>query len=267
MKSFISNCGYERVSIKIKHKERKFSVHRLVAIAFIPNPENKSQVNHIDGNKLNNNASNLEWNTASENNFNKYVTCLGIGRHGLKSHYSKYKKKDIITACEMMESGIYTYKEISLYTGINIGMLYRIQTRKSWIDISIAYDVENCKSNKNKKSYTPEQYEIAFKLFEDNELSIYDIGDKSGIRYNTLINILNGSFKSKFGYLYEMYDISKYSTNHPLPDFSDEAKKLIDCEINRCTKTTVIINLIHDKYGYNPDRIRHYIHFLKHNKK
>lgn len=52
-----------RISIRGRH----YSIHRLVAQAFIPNPENKSQVNHKDGNPLNNNVENLEWSTPQEN--------------------------------------------------------------------------------------------------------------------------------------------------------------------------------------------------------
>lgn len=59
--------GYYRVSL-IKNKKRKHKrVHRLVAEAFIPNIENKPQVNHIDGNKQNNCVDNLEWATRDEN--------------------------------------------------------------------------------------------------------------------------------------------------------------------------------------------------------
>ena len=57
--------------IKTTINQKSFSVHRLVALAFIPNIENKEFVNHIDGNKTNNKLTNLEWATCLENNIHK----------------------------------------------------------------------------------------------------------------------------------------------------------------------------------------------------
>lgn len=63
----IDKNNYEEVGL-IKNGKRKYiRVHRLVAAAFIPNPENKPQVNHKDGNPRNNHVDNLEWNTGFEN--------------------------------------------------------------------------------------------------------------------------------------------------------------------------------------------------------
>lgn len=59
--------GYQRFRISVNGKKTTFKLHREVAKAFIPNPNNLPQVNHIDGNKSNNKADNLEWTTSKEN--------------------------------------------------------------------------------------------------------------------------------------------------------------------------------------------------------
>lgn len=68
----ISDRGYALVTLCKNGKTKHFQVHRLVAEAFIDNPKNKPQVNHIDGNPLNNCKENLEWATAQENIRHKY---------------------------------------------------------------------------------------------------------------------------------------------------------------------------------------------------
>ena len=67
MKQRENEFGYLSIGLSKNNKQKKFKVHRLVAQAFIPNPNNYPQVNHIDGNKKNNNIENLEWVTAKEN--------------------------------------------------------------------------------------------------------------------------------------------------------------------------------------------------------
>lgn len=63
----ISNSGYKMATISIGGKAMTVYPHRLVAAAFVPNPSGKREVNHIDGNKFNNSAENLEWVTPKEN--------------------------------------------------------------------------------------------------------------------------------------------------------------------------------------------------------
>lgn len=57
----VNNCGYHRIILYDKGKKQRIFIHRLVATLFIPNPNNYSEVNHIDGNKNNNQVTNLEW--------------------------------------------------------------------------------------------------------------------------------------------------------------------------------------------------------------
>ena len=72
LKQEITHDGYRRVTLYDHGKSKHYPVHRLVAEAFIPNPENKPTINHIDGDKNNNHVSNLEWSTRSENSKHAY---------------------------------------------------------------------------------------------------------------------------------------------------------------------------------------------------
>jgi hypothetical protein len=90
------HSGYIYLRVNIK----KYSLHRLVALAFIENPNNKPFVNHIDGNKTNNNVSNLEWTTCSENNLHNYKIGLNKG----------HKRK--IIQCNLQMNEIKTFETI-----------------------------------------------------------------------------------------------------------------------------------------------------------
>lgn len=73
--------GYCEISLHKNGKEYRFKVHRLVALHFIPNPLNKPEVNHKDGNKLNNCYHNLEWVTSVENKQHAWKNSLYTSKH------------------------------------------------------------------------------------------------------------------------------------------------------------------------------------------
>lgn len=76
MSAYADSVGYMHVTLCKDGKQKAMGVHRIVALTFIPNPENKSQVNHIDGDKSNNHVDNLEWVTAAENNEHAWQNSL-----------------------------------------------------------------------------------------------------------------------------------------------------------------------------------------------
>lgn len=98
LKSHINKMGYETIATKIGGRKGIsvcFRVHRLVAEAFIQNPEGKPQVNHIDGVKTNNQTTNLEWVTARENVLHAYKTGLATPTLGESQGQSKLTEGDV----------------------------------------------------------------------------------------------------------------------------------------------------------------------------
>lgn len=79
IKHQLSRNGYVRVELSCDGKGRKYLLHRLLAKAFVPNPENKPCVNHKNGDKADNTLENLEWVTRSENQIHAYRTGLQKG--------------------------------------------------------------------------------------------------------------------------------------------------------------------------------------------
>ena len=87
--------GYVKCGIAIHGCSCRFRVNRLVAEAFVPNPENKPTVNHIDGNKDNNHADNLEWCTLSEQMHHAYEHGLKKPMQGTNHSMSKLTEEEV----------------------------------------------------------------------------------------------------------------------------------------------------------------------------
>lgn len=84
--------NYLQVHLSKKNKAKMITVHRLVAEAFLPNPNNLPQINHIDGDKLNNNVNNLEWCTAKENINHSWGLGLSKPYYFPKGYLTEYSK-------------------------------------------------------------------------------------------------------------------------------------------------------------------------------
>lgn len=125
--------------LRVKVIDRLYFVHRLVAQAFLPNPEDFPIVNHKDGNPLNNDVSNLEWVTHAENISHAYREGIAISKKGEDHHFHKLKEVEVIWILKNYQKGSREFgrKPLARKFGVSHQTIKHIIDRKRWKHIQL----------------------------------------------------------------------------------------------------------------------------------
>ena len=126
-----NQSGYCMVNLTKDRKSKTRYVHRLVAEAYLENPDNLPQVNHIDGNKDNNSVDNLEWCSSSHNNQHALDTGLREGQKGETNSQAKITEREIHEIIHMMLQG---FANVEIASSFNLHDRYvsLIRGKKRW---------------------------------------------------------------------------------------------------------------------------------------
>lgn len=178
--------GYKRVCLSSESKKRWFSVHRLVAMAYIPNPKGLPEVNHIDGDKGNNNLYNLEWVTSQENK----VHSIKTGLRELQEFRIDRKLPDSLVhdICTKVEQG-YRNIDIANMLGIERHVVKNIKSGTQYKDIVSQYNFTGLTKSKYKMSTS--KIDKLCELLSENR-SDEDICERMNISKETLNGIKRG---------------------------------------------------------------------------
>lgn len=136
LKTRVKDDGYILVTLGGKNER----LHRVVCITYHKNPDNKPEVNHLDGDKGNNHKDNLEWVTSKENK--DHAWSLGLYKDVCENHHSAvYTDEQIHKACKMMEDG-YRNKDVAEILHIDKDAVSHIRRGSLWKDISKDYNLK-----------------------------------------------------------------------------------------------------------------------------
>lgn len=132
LKPWLIGNGYEMVMLYKNGKAKKFLVHRLIAQTFIPNKNNQPEVDHKNGNRLDNRSCNLEWVSSHKNKLRAWDLHLYDNLVGSKHHLSKLNESDIAQIREMVNVQGITQKKISEQFNVSPMTISLIISRKTW---------------------------------------------------------------------------------------------------------------------------------------
>lgn len=188
LKPYLEKDGHLRYSKKINGKDVKETIHKMVTNAFIPNPENKPEVHHKDGDELNNDVTNLMWVTRDEHakltaQLNQYIG----NRGSFNGKSTKYTDEQIELVCKLLEENELYPKEICKAAGISYSEFQHIVHRpESWSYIKEKYNISEY--NKFQRlEYTDEQKNEFIKIRNEHpEYTLKYISNLMNIRYETI---------------------------------------------------------------------------------
>lgn len=123
--------GYRRIGLCKEGKKTDSRIHRLVASAYLLNPDKLPEVNHKDGNKANNHRENLEWCSGLENIRHAYATGLVQGLKGTANGRAKLTAADVVNIRALAANGMH-YKAIAAQVAVNAATVHKIINRKLW---------------------------------------------------------------------------------------------------------------------------------------
>lgn len=209
--------GYKIASIKCENYWPTIIVHRLVAIAFIPNPENKEQVNHINGKKYINWVGNLEWNTAQENI--DHAVKNGLQNHllGEDANHNKYSNEQIHKVCKLLEENKLLNTEIAKETGVDEYSISKIKCKQDWIHISKDYNIPTPNgiaigSDAAASKYTDEDIHLVCMLLCNPKFTMKYISDQTNVGYDMVYRIKKGLNWTHISSLYPDLGINRPDT-------------------------------------------------------
>jgi len=143
IKPFYASRGYEYVKLSVNKKKSSYIVHRLVAAAFLDNPNDLPTVNHKVGGiyKTHNTPSNLEYCSYADNNQHAYDTGLKTN-YGVNSHFNKYPEELIRDICSDLEDGIDMHTLDSKYD-VPFHLVSDLYYRFKWKKVTTTYNFPN----------------------------------------------------------------------------------------------------------------------------
>lgn len=131
LKTRPNNSGYSQVWLYRDGRYEVHRVHRLVAETFIPNPDNKREVNHLNGDKTDNRVGNLEWCTSSENK--RHAVATGLLKSGENRHDAKLTAEQVIYTRDNPDG--LTGAELARLFGVDKNTISKIQLGKKYRNV------------------------------------------------------------------------------------------------------------------------------------